>query len=565
MTTDPTTGFRLGHGAAPAAGRAGPPDSGGACERPPAARARTSTLRLALCAATAMALVVMGAATPASAAGVPTTCDSTAVVAHALPSTVNIREVKVVKVKDAADGKPEEDHLEVFVGSGAVVDPSGIIVTNKHVIEDAALIQVTFPDGTQYSARLIAAAALMDLAVLKVDAPKPLPALRFGNSDHLKLGQPVLAVGNPLGIGTSVSSGVVSGLDRNLMRTPFDDYIQTDASINPGNSGGPLLDCNGNIIGVNTALFSNNKVLGSIGIGFSLPSNDVQFVTGRLLDPETANPSWIGLNLQDLSARLAAFFHRPSVDGAIVTGVDPDSPAARASLKPGDIILGADGIMLPDSRAVLRFILVQPIGEPISLSVWRQGQVMDLTVEGQRWPHIMALRGDILADPAAVERAAAVGVGVHLATLTPADRKQYKLADDVSGVLIDKVLPGSQAAEMGLKPGDVIEQVGDGPATTPQALDARLKYGDPAPDALLPLLVHTKDETRWYTMYVGRVDVTDLLVPPEFGQSPGGTRNVEAAQPQSPAGARSAEGAQPQSPGGAHNAEAAQPQTQRVP
>jgi serine protease Do len=302
-------------------------------------------------------------------------------------------------------GQPDQEHTEVFVGSGAVVDPSGVIVTNKHVIQDAALIQITFNDKSQLPAQLIGAGALIDLALLEVHAAEPLPALQYGDSDALQLGQRVIAVGNPLGIGTSVSPGVVSGLDRNLMRSPLDDFVQTDASINPGNSGGPLLDCAGDIVGIDTALFSNSKTLGSIGLGFALPSNDVRFVAGKLIDPEHAVRKWIGLQLQDLTAKLAREFGRSDVGGAIVTGTDPDSPAARASLKAGDIITGADGQQLPDARAILRFVVAQPTGAPISLSIWHHGQIAHVTARGTPWPHIMALRSEVLVSAASVARA----------------------------------------------------------------------------------------------------------------------------------------------------------------
>ncbi len=283
-------------------------------------------------------------ATAASAVG----CDTAFASNQALPAVVNISVIRVLPTKDAAANKVPDMHFELFVGSGAIIDPSGIIVTNKHVIQDAATIRVTFHDRSQLRAQLIAAAGLVDLALLKVVSPKPLPILSFGNSDEVRVGQPVIAVGNPLGVGTSVTTGVVSAVNRNLMRTPFDDFIQTDAALNPGNSGGPLLDCSGSIIGIDTALLSNNSLLGSIGLGFAMPSNDVKFVTDMLRDPANSAPNWIGLHLQDLTESLASVFHRPTIAGAIVTRVEPNSPAAHASLSAGDIILGVRGEEMPE-------------------------------------------------------------------------------------------------------------------------------------------------------------------------------------------------------------------------
>jgi serine protease Do len=341
----------------------------------------------------------------------------------------------------------------------------------------------------------------------------------------LALGEPVIAVGNPLGIGTSVSTGVVSGLDRNLMRTPFDDFIQTDATINPGNSGGPLIDCAGNIICINTALLSNNTVLGSIGLGFALPSNDVRFATDRLLVRDPIAPNWIGLHLQDLTARLAAVFGRPAMTGGIVTGTDPDSPAALASLQPGDIVTGADGVALPDARAILRFILVQPSDRPITLAVWHGGQMTNVIVTGQRWPHLMAQREDVLASAATVARISAEGIGAQFATITAADRTRYGL-QDASGVLIKRVTPGTQADEIGVKLGDVIEQVDDHKPPAPDVLASQLHYGEAAGNDLIALLVRSGGTSHWVTLYVGNIDVQALLTAPARPSDPGIVRNA---------------------------------------
>jgi serine protease Do len=485
--------------------------------RPPR---RVVTLAAVLAATVAMAA-------DASAAMTPEMCDTARVVAQAVPAIVNITVVKVTRAKEAAAEKAANEQVAVFVGSGAVIDPSGIIVTNKHVIQDAALIRVIFNDKTEVPAQLIAAASLVDLALLKVNLPKPLPTLAFADSDDARVGEPVIAVGDPLGLGTSVSTGVISALNRDLMRTPFDDFIQTDATINPGNSGGPLLDCAGNIVGVNTALLSNSKLLGSIGLGFALPSNDARFVAGRLREPEKARPTWIGLHLQDLTSDIAVTFGRPDTAGAIVAGVDPGSPGAQAALVPGDIVTAADGEPMSDARAILRAVLMKPLGEPIALSVWRQGQMIQATVRGQPWPQMMAHRSDVLASAASVMRAQAQGIGLHVTDITPAERRRFGLKD-AKGVLIDHVTPGSQAESMGLAAGEVIQEMGMRPVTTAEDVARRLVYGDTEGGDLVPLLVHGKDHTRWIALYVGRVDVGDLVAVPPPG-SHATARNASAA------------------------------------
>src|ERR1700733_15939584 len=301
--------------------------------------ARRAQRRIGLLLGAAVAL-----AGRAAHAGSPGACDAQTVAKDAWSATVNITAVRVISTDNPTPGQPPGEHFETFVGSGVIVDPSGIVVTNKHVIEDAAIIRVTFNDRSRVPAQLVAASKYSDVAVLKVNVPEPLPTLSFANSDALEVGQPVVAMGDPLGVGTSVSTGVITGLNRNLMRSPFDDYIQTDAAINPGNSGGPLLDCSGKIIGINTALVSNNRNLGSIGLGFAIPANVTRYIAERLEDPAKATPNWVGLHLPDLTAPLAIAFGLPiSTGGAIVTDADPNSPAGRASLRPGDVVIAALG------------------------------------------------------------------------------------------------------------------------------------------------------------------------------------------------------------------------------
>ncbi|HVC63448.1 MAG TPA: trypsin-like peptidase domain-containing protein [Acetobacteraceae bacterium] len=473
----------------------------------------------------ALAVIAAILAGPAAIAAAPSTCDTADVVAHALSAVVNISVVRVLRKANPAPGKPPDEHFEVFVGSGVIIDPTGIIVTNKHVIKDGAMILVTFQDRSQVPAQLIDAAELVDLALLKVTVPKPLPTLSFANSDAVRVGQPVIAVGNPLGLGTSVSTGVVSALNRDLMSSPFDDFIQTDASINPGNSGGPLLNCAGKIVGIDSDLVSNNPLLSSIGLGFAMPSNDVSFVAGKLRNPGYVMPDWIGLHLQDLTAQLATVFGRPDVAGAIVTSVDADSPAARASLAQGDIITAVRGQAMPDSRAILRTVVVAPEGAAITLSVWRHGQMRDVTVRTVPWPRMLALRSQVLASPQAIARAESVGLGLHLTRISAADRRRYSLAD-TSGVLIDRVVSGSQAEDMNLRAGDVIEQVGARRATTPAEVTARLTPSRTAPGNLVALLVRGKSGLRWTTLWLGRIDPKDLVAGPVAPEASGETHDV---------------------------------------
>ena len=438
-------------------------------------------------------------------------CNVADVVGRALPSIVNITVLRVIVPDDTPSANSKGENYAVFVGSGAIVDPTGVIVTNKHVIQGGARIWVTLSDKTRLQAQLIAAAALNDLALLKVKLPEGRPVLHFGDSDRLRVGQAVIAVGNPLGLGTSVSTGVVSALNRDLMRSLLDDYIQTDASINPGNSGGPLLDCSGDIVGINTALYSNNKVEGSIGLGFAMPSNDASFIYGKLINLSTDLPNWVGLHLQDMYAPLAIVFRRPDAGGAIVTHVDRNSPAADVALARGDIVTHVDGRVMTDARAVLRAIAEKPSGETITLSVWRGDRTIEVRMQGKPWPHLRALRSEVLASEADVERLQSQSTGLHVTEITAADRKRLGLPEDESGVRVDRVAGGSLAASMGIEPNDIIEQVNDHPTSTPEDVNAQLTHNDSAPDDLVALLVRGKTDTRWVPLFVGRLNVTDLI------------------------------------------------------
>ncbi len=459
---------------------------------------------------------------PAANAAAPAGCDVPRAVTHALPAVVKILAVRGVN----ENGRPSG--IQYFVGTGIIVDPSGIIVTNQHVIQDAAVVRVTFQDKTQVPAYLLGAATLVDLALLKVDVHKPLPTLSFADSDKLQIGQSVIAVGNPIGVGTSVSTGSVSAVNRNLMRTPFDDYIQTDASINPGNSGGPLLDCDGNVVGINTALMSNSKTLGSIGLGFALPSNDVKFIAGKLREPG-ASPNWIGIHLQDLDARLAVLFNRPTAAGAVVTGVDPDSPAARASLVPGDLVTGVSGKDLPDSRAIQRAIVDVDPGTPLTLSVWHHGQRHDVSINGKPWPDFKALQSEVTPSAEEITTALAYGVGLHVVAITEADRKRFDLGG-IHGVLVDRVDPDTQASDVGLAVGDVIMQIGDQVAASPEQVMSAVSYGKPESNDLVAVLVHKKTGAQWLGLWVGQPNSQEFVTQGFQPATTAGARDAAAHQ-----------------------------------
>jgi serine protease Do len=454
-------------------------------------------------------------------------CDVAGVVSRALPSVVSITVVRVVAGEPDAKGDITTAHVETSYGSGAVLDSSGIIITNKHVIRDAVRIWVSFTDRTQLDAQLLAAASSLDLAILKVPRLDPRPALRLADQMPLRIGQSVIAIGNPLGIGISASTGVVSGLNRDLMRTPFDNFIQTDAAINPGNSGGPLLNCDGEIVGVNTALLSNNKLLGSIGLGFAINARDVAFVVGRLLESETASPTWVGLTLQDMAPQLAMTFHYPDLTGAIVTHVDPDSPAARAGIEAGDVVTKFDGEAQPGAREIIRAIIGMPSGQAMTLAVWHGGEARDVNLVGEHWPRMMAQHADVLAKPEYVAMAQSEGVGIEVKAMAPADRER-PLVPSGTGVVIARVAPGSQAENADLAAGDIILRTDVGVVRVPEDVSTRLICDGTIAGRHIALLVLKGSTPRWVTIYVGKLDIASVLAPLPSSPMTAAARNASA-------------------------------------
>ena len=346
-----------------------------------------------------------------------------AIVKQASPAVVNIAEWKV-----RAATQPDQSPRRVKVyASGFVIDPSGIIVTNRHVVDGALEMHVIFSNGDRVPARLLVAAAMLDVAVLKVDVDHPLPALKWADSDALQVGDPVLTIGNPLGLGMSVSAGIVSALNRNLHDTPFDSYIQTDAAINYGNSGGPLVDRNGDVVGVDTALYNPEANGGFIGIGFAIPSNLASFVVQFLLDPNHPKPGWIGVTLQDMNDRLAEALEVPRATGAIVSAVDPSGPAGQAGLRPADVLETIDGVQQSDSRAFMRSIVKIPRRDDGASHGLARRQAAGHHRHRRGMAQLYAGQGVMRAQAAQKMIETAPDPGMRLAPITEQARKQYGL------------------------------------------------------------------------------------------------------------------------------------------
>jgi serine protease Do len=450
------------------------------------------------------AAIAAPALAPPAAAG-QSGVDLSDLVPKLLPAVVNISTRQLVVSNTGKPGQAAEQSTSTrqSLGSGFLIDPSGVIVTNNHVIANAYDITVTLQDNQELKATLLATSTVADLAVLKVNAAKPLPIVAFGSSINLKVGQPVVAIGNPLGLGGSVSGGIISALNRDLMSSPYDDYIQTDAAINHGNSGGPLFNLQGEVIGVNTAIFSPLPQGGSIGLGFAIPSDNALFVIGQLRKYGTVRAGFLGAHIQQVTADIAHAVGLADVTGAIVDDVVPGGPAERAQVRAGDVILRVGGQTITDTRAVARAIAVQEIGQTADLVIWRDRHEVALRVDVVEWPGDLVAAGPGGAPPPAPQPASAMqssDLGLHLSPANDLLRKKYDLPASEKGLVVTGVVPLSAAYDRGLSPGDVIQRVQADPVTTLADLRQRVQAERAKGTEYMLLLVRDEDGPRWVAM-----------------------------------------------------------------
>lgn len=382
------------------------------------------------------------------------------------------------------------------LGSGFIISTDGFIVTNNHVIEQADEIEIETFSGETLKAELIGSDPRTDIALLKVESDEPLPFVSFGNSDQARVGDWVLAIGNPLGQGFSVSSGIVSARNRTLQGS-YDDFIQTDAAINRGNSGGPLFDLDGNVIGVNTAILSPNG--GSIGIGFAMSSAVVERVVDQLRDYGETRRGWLGVRIQNVDKDVAEALGLDQPSGALVTDV-PEGPALIAGLQAGDVILSFNGEEIEDSRELVKVVADTPVGEDVEVTVFRDGNEESLQVEvGRLEEAVLAAAPGPEGDNGAPAGEQTV-LGLTVSSISEALREEYGLEDDATGLLVTGVEEGSDAEEKGLAPGDVIVEVGQEMLSAPRELRDRIKAAEEAGRNSILLLVRRDDAPRFVAL-----------------------------------------------------------------
>ncbi|MFI5012067.1 MAG: DegQ family serine endoprotease [Hyphomicrobiales bacterium] len=356
------------------------------------------------------------------------------------------------------------------LGSGFVVDASGIVVTNNHVVGEATDIEVIFTDGSKLKAEVVGKDPKVDLAVLRVKSDKPLKFVKFGDSEKMRIGQWVMAVGNPFGLGGSVTAGIISARHRNIESGSYDDYLQTDAAINRGNSGGPLFNLDGEVIGINTAILSPTG--GSIGIGFAIPSNLAQPVLDQLTQFGEVRRGWLGVQIQGVDDTIAETLGLGKARGALVAGVDDRGPAQPAGIKKGDVIIKFNGNDVRESRDLPRMVAATPVGKVVEVVIIRDGKEVTISVTlGRLQDEKVAALTPPQSDTSALKKA----LGLDLSPLTDELRRRYSIKDTVKGIVITSVDPNSAAADKRLQPGDVIVEIGQQPVSTPADVTKQLE------------------------------------------------------------------------------------------
>jgi serine protease Do len=395
------------------------------------------------------------------------------------------------------DNGPRQ-HQQRSLGSGFIISADGFVVTNNHVIEDAGAINVVLDDGSELQAELIGSDRRTDLALLKVETDEPLPPVEFGDSDAIRVGDWIMAVGNPFGFGGTVTVGVISARGRDLSGGTLVDFLQIDAPINRGNSGGPTFNLDGEVIGINTAIFSPNG--GSIGIGFAIPSTAAERIIEDLKDDGQVHRGWLGVHIQPVDEAIAEGFGLDSPKGALVAQVQPDSPAAAAGLKAGDVVLEWDGRPIEKFKDLSRFVAETPAGTEVEVVLWREAEETTLAVEtGMLDEERMAARnvGTHKGTARKLDK-----LGLRLSELDDQRRERLGLGEEMEGVLVTKVEQGSPADQAGLRRGDVIASVALDDVDSLEEFEEALEEAGEQGKERIPLLINRGGRETFVTLEI---------------------------------------------------------------
>ena len=428
------------------------------------------------------------------------------------PAVVNISTTTIVNDGQAMDmpqfppGSPFEEFFKNFgdnnrqrkaqsLGSGFIIDDDGIVVTNYHVIENAEEIRVVLADETSFSAEVLGQDQKTDIAVLKIDpGDTKLTAVSFGNSDELRVGDWVLAIGNPFGLGGTVTAGIVSARGRDIGNGPYDDFIQTDASINRGNSGGPLFNTDGDVIGINTAIYSQSG--GSVGIGFAISSNLAERVAEQLIEFGQTRRGWLGVYIQEVTPDIAESLGLDDAIGALISSVNEAGPAAKGGIQPGDVIVKFDGKLIEKMRDLPRIVAETDIGAKVKVELFRQGKRETVTVTLGELEKA-ELAGVIDNGGGQSDEFSFGSLGFSVANLNAALAEELGLDIDARGVVVREVVPGSPAADKGLTVGDILRRYGQRPIDDAASLAADIKKAETAGRSGVLLLIERDGRERF--------------------------------------------------------------------
>ncbi|MGY8997413.1 MAG: DegQ family serine endoprotease, partial [Alphaproteobacteria bacterium] len=408
---------------------------------------------------------------------------------------------------DRYGGDVPQESMPVSLGSGFIVDAEGYVVTNNHVIEEADKIVVILDDGTELEATLVGTDPKTDIALLKVDAGRLLPFVGFGNSDVVRVGDWALAIGNPFGFGSSVTAGIISARQRDIRSGPYDDFLQTDAPINRGNSGGPLFNMDGEVVGVNTAIYSPSG--GSVGIGFAVPSNLVSRVVDQLKEFGRTRRGWLGVRIQSITPEIAEAFGLPGDGGALVASVTPDGPAEGAGLEAGDVIVRFNGTEITEMRELPRAVADTDVGRAAEVIVIRNGEEMTFDVvlgELEEFEQQLASGTDAGQDEDADDKQKPVSnnvLGMVVRPATPELAQQMGLDPNVAGLIVTDLEPGSPAMRAGILPGDLVLEVGKETVDTVEAMAEQVEAARDRESRSIVVRIERNGDAQYLAVQLG--------------------------------------------------------------
>ncbi|MFV1853396.1 MAG: DegQ family serine endoprotease [Thalassospira sp.] len=482
----------------------------------------------------ALVIVLLGVTSVSQIANARPAPDSFADLAEKLlPSVVNISTSQMVAERQGPDfqfppGSPFEDLFRDFMdrngqggqggqapqqrratalGSGFIISPDGYIVTNNHVIDGADEITVRLHDGDTLEAELIGRDPKTDVALLKVEPKDDLPFVKWGDSDSARIGDWAMAIGNPFGLGGTVTAGIISARNRDINQGPYDDFIQTDASINRGNSGGPLFNLEGDVIGINSAIYSPSG--GSVGIGFAIPSAIAQSVVDQLKEYGRTRRGWLGVHIQTVTEDIANSVGLDDATGAMVAGVSDESPAKASGIKQGDVILKFDGKDVESMRRLPRIVAETKIGKDVDVVIWRDGKKQTVQVElGELEEEVVAAS----ATPSEGQEAPAIAeaditeLGIKVANVDDALRQRYNLAEGTEGVIVTEVSGDSYAAEKGVRPGDIIIEASHSSVSNVEDVTNAVKAALDDDKRTILMLIETSAGPRYFGLTLAEAE-----------------------------------------------------------